>query len=254
MRLLAIAILLCATGMPAPAQAPARYKFEVIHSFPHDAAAFTQGLEYRNGFLYEGTGLQGRSSLRKVRLETGEIVRRIDLSPEFFGEGITLVGNEVLQVTWQSETGFVYRLSDFGLLRRFTYKGEGWGLTSDGRGEVFMSDGSSEIRVLDAKTLSEKRRIRVRDGESPVDQLNELEFVEGEIFANVWLTDRIARISPATGKVTGWIDMRGIDGPTDREVTGAVLNGIAYDSAAKRLFVTGKMWPRVFEIRLIPAN
>ena len=249
-----IAISLLACGPVVRGQAPVQYGFEVVRSYPHDAGAFTQGLEYRGGFLYEGTGLQGRSSLRKVRLETGEIVRRVDLSPDFFGEGITIVGEEVLQVTWQSEMGFVYRLSDFAPVRRFSYKGEGWGLTSDGQGNVFLSDGTSEIRVLDAESLVEKRRIRVTDGERRVDQLNELEFVDGEIFANVWLTDRIARISPATGKVTGWIDLAGLGGPADRDVTGAVLNGIAYDSSGKRLFVTGKLWPRLYEIRLVRAK
>ena len=254
MRRLITVALLCVCGPLLRAQSPVQYGFEVVHSYPHDAGAFTQGLEFRDGYLYEGTGIKGRSSLRKVRLDNGEIVRKIDLSPEFFGEGITVVGDEVLQVTWQSETGFVYRLSDFGFVRRFSYKGEGWGLTSNAGGDVFLSDGTSEIRVLDAKTLAEKRRIRVMDGDKPVDQLNELEFVDGEIFANVWLTDRIARISPATGKVTGWIDMAGVGGPADRAETGAVLNGIAYDPVAKRLFVTGKLWSRVFEIRLVRAK
>jgi glutaminyl-peptide cyclotransferase len=251
---LATVALLFICGPLLRAQSPVQYGFEVVRSYPHDAGAFTQGLEFRDGYLYEGTGLNGRSSLRKVRLENGEIVRKIDLSPEFFGEGITLVGDEVLQVTWQSETGFVYRLSDFGFVRRFSYKGEGWGMTSNSEGDVFLSDGTSEIRVLDAKTLAEKRRIRVTDRGKPVEQLNELEFVDGEIFANVWLTDRIARISPATGRVTGWIDMAGVGGPADRAETGAVLNGIAYDAVAKRLFVTGKLWPRLFEIRLVRAK
>jgi glutaminyl-peptide cyclotransferase len=231
---------------------PVEYSFQVVHAYPHDAQAFTQGLEYKDGFLYEGTGLNGRSSLRKTRLETGEVLRRVDLSPEYFGEGITLTGDEVLQITWQSRVGFVYGASDFQLRRRFSYEGEGWGLATNGR-EVFLSDGTSEIRVLDAKSLTEKRRIAVRDGSMPIDQLNELEFVDGEIFANVWQTDRIVRISPETGKVTGWIDLHGILGAEAPALeTGAVLNGIAYDAAGKRLFVTGKLWPRVFEIRLIP--
>jgi glutamine cyclotransferase len=232
---------------------PPEYTFKVVQAFPHDPNAFTQGLAYADGFLYEGTGLKGRSSLRKVRLETGEIVQRVDLAPEFFGEGITLVKDEVVQLTWQSQIGFVYNLSDFHLLRRFSYSGEGWGLTANGR-EIFMSDGTSEIRILDAGTLAEKRRFTVRDGDSPIHQLNELEYVDGEIFANVWQTDRIARISPSNGKVVGWIDLTGLLSPIYRLESGAVLNGIAYDSNRKRLFVTGKLWPSVFEIRVVPKQ
>ena len=229
------------------------YTFEIVRSFPHDRAAFTQGLAYRDGFLYEGTGLQGRSSLRKVRIETGEVVQHAELAQEFFGEGITIVGNEIIQLTWQSQTGFIYNLSDFRLLRRFSYSGEGWGLTTNGR-EIFMSDGTPEIRVLEPGTLAEKRRFTVRDGNTAIDQLNELEFVNGEIFANVWQTDRIARISPQNGKVVGWIDLKGLLSPVYHLEPGAVLNGIAYDSAGKRLFVTGKLWPSIFEIRLIPKH
>ena len=240
---------------PIHAERPVTYTYQIVQTFPHDPSAFTQGLVYRDGFLYEGTGLRGRSSLREVRLETGEVVQRVDLAPEFFGEGIALLKNEVLQLTWQSQTGFVYNLSDFHLLRRFSYTGEGWGLTTNGnRNELFMSDGTAEIRVLDGSTLSEKRRFTVRDGDAPIDQLNELEFVEGEIFANVWQTDRIARISPQSGEVVGWIDLTGLLSPIYRLEPGAVLNGIAYDSTRKRLFVTGKLWPNVFEIRLVPKH
>jgi glutamine cyclotransferase len=230
---------------------PPEYTFKVIRTFPHDSNAFTQGLAYRDGFLYEGTGLQGHSSLRKVRLETGDVVQRVDLGPEFFGEGITLLKNEVVQLTWQSQTGFVYSLNDFHLLRRFYYSGEGWGLTTDGR-EIFMSDGTPEIRVLDPDTFAEKRRFTVHDGNTRVQELNELEFVDGEIFANVWQTDRIARISPRNGEVVGWIDLKDLLSPVYRLQSGAVLNGIAYDSDRKRLFVTGKLWPNIFEIQLIP--
>ena len=227
------------------------YTCRIVHSFPHDRGAFTQGLAFRDGFLYEGTGIKGRSSLRKVRLETGEVIQRMDLAPEYFGEGITFYKNEIIQLTWLSQTGFVYDASDFRLLRQFSYKGEGWGLTTSGN-KVFMSDGTPEISVLDAATLSETRRFTVRDGDKKIDQLNELEFVEGEIFANVWQTDRIARISPQTGKVLGWIDLKGLLNPIYRLEPGAVLNGIAYDTGRKRLFVTGKLWPSVFEIRIIP--
>lgn len=227
------------------------YGFKVIHVFPHDPAAYTQGLVYYDGFLYEGTGLNGRSSLRKVRLETGEVLQRINLAPELFGEGIAIFKNQILQLTWKSETGFVYNLSDFRLLRKFSYAGEGWGLTTNGQ-EIFLSDGTSAIRVLDGNTLQEKRRFNVRDGDAPVTELNELEFVHGEILANVWHTDRIARISPKTGRVTGWIDLSGILSPIYRRDEDAVLNGIAYDAKGNRLFVTGKLWPSIFEIQLVP--
>jgi glutamine cyclotransferase len=230
------------------------YTFKIVHAFPHDSAAFTQGLAYRGGFLYEGTGLKGASSLRKVRLETGEVLKRIDLAPDLFGEGITFYQDKIIQLTWLSQVGFVYDANDFRLLRRFSYKGEGWGLATDGAphsNELFMSDGSSEIRILDAAALAEKRRFTVRDGDKPIDQLNELEYVEGEIFANVWQTDRIARISPQTGKVLGWIDLTGLLSPMYRRDAGALLNGIAYDATHKRLFVTGKLWPTVFEIRIV---
>ncbi len=258
---LAVAFLFTALGpflfsqspRPIPVKRPSEYTFKIVRAFPHDRAAFTQGLAYRDGFLYEGTGLHGQSSLRKVRLETGEVVQQVDLAPEFFGEGIALFENEVVQLTWQSHAGFVYNLSDFRLLRRFSYSGEGWGLTMNGR-EIFMSDGTSKIRVLDAGTLVEKRRFRVHDGTIPITQLNELEFVEGEIFANVWQTNRIARISPQSGRVVGWIDLKGLLSPIYRLEPGAVLNGIAYDPDHKRLFVTGKLWPSIFEIRLVPKR
>jgi len=239
---------------PRPSPTP-EYTFRIIHTFPHDSTAFTQGLAWRDGFLYEGTGLKGASSLRKVRLETGEVVRRLDLAPDLFGEGITFYKNEIVQLTWLSEKGFVYAADDFRLLRQFSYQGEGWGLAANDRSnEIFMSDGTAEIRVLDGGTLTEKRRFTVRDGAKPIDQLNELEYVEGEIFANVWQSDRIARISPQTGQVLGWIDLTGLLGPMYRREGGAVLNGIAYDPIHKRLFVTGKLWPTVFEIRLLSAG
>jgi len=243
-------------GQPSQAPGPRRppeYTFKIIRTFPHDPAAFTQGLVYHDGFFYEGTGLNGRSSLRKVRPETGEVVQHVDLPSEYFGEGIAIVRNKVIQLTWQSHVGFVYSLSDFKLLKQFSYAGEGWGLTSRGN-ELFMRDGTAEVRVLDAVTLKEKRRFTVRDGDTPVDQLNELEFVEGELFANIWQTDRIARISPQSGKVLGWIDLSGLLSPVYRRQDGAVLNGIAYDSIHKRLFVTGKLWPSIFEIQLLPKT
>ena len=239
------------TSHQVSAHPPQEYTFTIVSAYPHDATAFTQGLAYRDGFLYEGTGRNGQSSLRKVRLETGEIVRQVNLEPDLFGEGITLLNDKVIQLTWKSEIGFVYDLNSFRLLRRFSYSGEGWGLATDGR-DLLMSDGTSEIRVLDGETFQEKRRLRVHDGSTPVNQLNELEFVEGQIFANVWHSNRVARIFPQTGNVVGWIDLTGLLSPMYRLEPEAVLNGIAYDPVGKRLFVTGKLWPRVFEIRLIP--
>jgi len=242
-------------GQTPQASAPAKpeYTFTVVQVFPHDTSAYTQGLAYRDGFLYEGTGRNGRSSLRKVRLETGEVIQRVDLGSEFFGEGITIVQNKVLQLTWTSKVAFVYDLNDFHLLRKFSYSGEGWGLATDGR-ELFLSDGTSEIRVLDVETFHEKRRLKIHDGSTPIEQLNELEFVEGQIFANVWHSNRIARISPQTGDVVGWIDLSGLLSSVYRLEPEAVLNGIAYDPSRKRLFVTGKLWPSVFEIRLAPKR
>jgi glutaminyl-peptide cyclotransferase len=239
----------------SPARAPQsksvpQYTFKVVHVYPHDSEAFTQGLVYHGGFLYEGTGLNGRSSLRKVRLETGEVLQHTDLVPDYFGEGIAIFDDQVFQLTWQSQTGFVYKLNDFSLVRRFSYPGEGWGLTTDGR-DLYMSDGSAEIRVIDPAGFREKRRIKVHDGDTAITELNELEWVEGELFANVWQTDRIARISPVSGRVTGWIDLKGLLSPMYKLEEGAVLNGIAYDAKGKRLFVTGKLWPKVFEIQLV---
>ncbi len=232
---------------------PVEYTYRVVREYPHDASAFTQGLAFQERILYEGTGLQGQSSLRKVRLETGEVIQKVNLPGEFFGEGIAVLKDEIVQVTWQSQVGFVYRRDDLSLLRRFKYPGEGWGLATDGQ-DLFLSDGTSDIRVLDGATLTEKRRITVRDGNAPVILLNELEIVDGEIFANVWQTERIARISPTTGKVTGWIDLAGLTPAGVQLELGAVLYGIAYDAAGKRLIVTGKLWPKIFEIELIPKR
>jgi len=231
--------------LPAP-----EYGFRVIKTYPHDRSAFTQGLEYRDGVLYEGTGMTGRSSVRKVELATGRVLQKFDVPPPFFGEGITVLNQQVLELTWQSQTGFVYDKSSLQLLRSFSYAGQGWGMTNDGR-QIYMSDGSSEIRVWDPATLKEVRRITVKDGSTPITQLNELEWVRGEIYANVWQTERIARISPADGKVLGWIDLTGILPKTERPDPDAVLNGIAYDAPGDRLFITGKLWPKIFEIKIV---
>jgi glutamine cyclotransferase len=235
----------------ARAAAP-EYGYQVVHVYPHDRTAFTQGLEYRGGFLYEGTGLEGRSSLRKVKLETGEVLQKIDLSPQLFGEGITVINQHIIELTWKHQLGFVYDQSSFKRLRTFNYPGEGWGLTNDGS-QIYMSDGSSQIRVWDATTFQEKKRLKIHDGARAIEELNELEWVHGEIYANVWQTDRIARISPVDGSVVGWIDLAGILPTADRGGVD-VLNGIAYDSLGDRLFVTGKLWPKLFEIKLVPKR
>jgi len=195
----------------------------------------------------------GRSSVRKIDLDSGRIIQRYDLPQPFFGEGITVLNQQILELTWQSQTGFVYDKSSFQVLRSFDYPGEGWGLTNDGK-QIYMSDGSANIRVWDSATLKEIRRITVKDGATPVTQLNELEWVRGEIYANVWQTDRIARISPVDGRVLGWIDLSGILPKSERPDPDAVLNGIAYDAAGDRLFVTGKLWPKIFEIKLVPKK
>jgi glutamine cyclotransferase len=247
-----IACGLAAAVLTAVAQTP-EYGYQVIHAYPHDPDAFTQGLEFRAGFLYEGTGLKGRSSLRKVKLETGQVVQKIDIDPQYFGEGITVLNQQVIELTWQSETGFVYEQPSFRLLRSFNYPGEGWGLANDGQ-KIYMSDGSAQIRIWNPGTLQEERRITVTDRGQPILNLNELEIVRGEIYANVWQTDRIARISPADGRVLGWIDLTGILSAADRLGTIDVLNGIAYDVLGSRLFVTGKLWPKLFEIKVIPLH
>lgn len=232
------------------AQAP-QYGYRVIHVYPHDRSAFTQGLEFRAGFLYEGTGLNGHSTLRKVKLDTGQTVQQIALSPEYFGEGITVINQQIVEITWRTEAGFVYDQNSFRRLRSFSYSGEGWGLANDGT-QIYMSDGTAEIRVWDPVTLQEKRRFTVRDGSNPVTHLNELEFVRGELYANVWQTDRIVRISPTAGRVLGWVDLAGLLDAADRIEHVDVLNGIAYDVLGDRLFVTGKLWPKLFEIKLVP--
>ena len=233
----------------APAGAPLpTYRYTIAATYPHDPNAFTQGLQYLDGFLYEGTGLNGRSSIRKVELTTGKLLQRRDVPSEYFGEGITIWKSMLVQLTWQSGMAFVYDRNTFAPLRTFKYRGEGWGLTHDGTNLV-MSDGTSELRFLDPDTFAERRRVRVTAAGKPVVALNELELVKGEIFANVWQTDRIARIDPKTGTVTGWIDLSRL--LTDRERAATdVLNGLAYDAARDRLFVTGKLWPKLFEIRL----
>lgn len=229
------------------------YTYKIINIYPHDPTSFTQGLVFDDGFLYEGTGLRGHSSLRRVDLETGTAIQSYGLQPQFFGEGITIYGNTIIQLTWQSHTGFVYDKDTFELLKEFTYPTEGWGITHDGK-KLIMSDGTSVLHFLDLETFEEIGSVNVYDTNGPVTRLNELEYINGEIYANVWQTDYIVRIHPQTGQVTGWIDLEGLLTPEECNQRADVLNGIAYDAENCRLFVTGKWWPYLFEIELIPEN
>ena len=246
-------------GTDLPATAPAlpvappltRYRYEVVNIFPHDPAAFTQGLVYLDDLFYEGTGRYGQSSLRKVDPATGSVLQQHDLTEEFFGEGIAVVGENIYQLTWKNGTGFIYDKESFTERQRFSYATEGWGLTFDGE-HLIMSDGSATLYFLDPTTLAEVRRVDVTVAAEPVVRLNELEYVDGRVLANIWQTDYIVRVDPATGVVDGVIDMSGLLAqapPSPAAVD--VLNGIAYDAEGKRLFVTGKLWPYVFEVRLI---
>jgi glutaminyl-peptide cyclotransferase len=236
-------------GQAAQGETLPTYGYTIVHAYPHDRDAFTEGLQFLDGFLYESTGLNGRSSIRKVKLETGDVLQRQDLPQQYFGEGITIVGRELFQLTWQSGVGFVYDRQTFKQLRRFTYRGEGWALTNDANG-LIMSDGTDTLRFINPANFAEKSRLKVTALGKPLKNINELEIVKGEIFANVWMTDYIARINAKTGKVTGWIDLRGLLTARERASTD-VLNGIAYDAQGDRLFVTGKLWPKLFEIRVM---
>ena len=224
------------------------FGYTVVKTYPHDPGAFTQGLQYVDGIFYEGTGLNGQSTIRKVKIGTGEVLQKRAIGPEHFGEGIVLFNSILYQLTWQSGLAFSYDGKSFEPKKSFQYRGEGWGLTSDGT-QLIMSDGTNELRFLEPGTFKEVRRIKVTAVGQPVKELNELEYVKGEVFANVWQTDYIARIDPKTGVVSGYIDLRGLLTPRERATTD-VLNGIAYDAKGDRLFVTGKLWPKVFEITL----
>jgi len=242
-----------APGFSASGQTPGgglpMWGFQIQHVYPHDPKAFTQGLQYVDGVMYEGTGQVGQSSIRKVDLPTGNVLKKRDVPPPHFGEGITVWKSSIIELTWQSNVAFVYDKTTFEPLRTFTYTGEGWGLTQDASNLV-MSDGTDQLRVLDPVTFAERRRIAVTAAGAPLRNLNELEFVKGEILANVWQTDYVARINPTSGKVVGYIDLRGLLTPAER-ASADVLNGIAYDAKADRLFVTGKWWPKLFEIKLV---
>lgn len=226
------------------------YTYQIKKTYPHDRGAFTQGLVFRDGHLWESTGQHGTSSLRKVELKSGRVLRSVSLAKEYFGEGMTILKGSVFMLTWQNGEAFVYAQDDFRQLKSYKYVGEGWGLTHDGDSLV-MSDGTSQLKFLDPDTFGVRRVLSVTDAGSPVAQLNELEYVRGEIFANVWQDDRIARIDPKTGRVTGWIDLSGLLPESEREEDTDVLNGIAYDESGDRLFVTGKLWPKLYEIRLV---
>jgi glutaminyl-peptide cyclotransferase len=250
-----LALLSIVSGTRVPAHASSRaqtrsapvFSYVVVNTFPHDPTAFTQGLIYRDGHLFESTGIKGQSSLRKVTLETGAVVERRVIDKRYFAEGLTDWGNRLLQLTWETNIGFVYDLATFTPIGTFTYTGQGWGLTHDGS-HLIMSDGTSALRFLDPATQQELGRITVKDGDRPIERLNELELVKGEVYANVWLTDRIAIIAPTTGRVTAWIDLAGLRAPASGRDD--VLNGIAYDAQRDRLFVTGKRWSNLFEIRV----
>ncbi|MGA2525086.1 MAG: glutaminyl-peptide cyclotransferase [Smithellaceae bacterium] len=223
---------------------------KVINIFPHDIDAFTQGLVYYKGYLYESTGLHGKSTLRKVDIKTGKIIKIIKLAHEYFGEGITILGNNIYQLTWLNKTGFVYDLVEFKKVRTFSYQGEGWGITTDGQ-YLFMSDGSSVISCIDPMTFAVVRKIIVHEGQQQIGSLNELEFIKGEIWANIFREDIIVRISPATGKVLGWVDLSLLYSLIPKNSRIDVLNGIAYDRNRDRIFVTGKLWPNIFEIKVV---
>jgi glutamine cyclotransferase len=237
-------------SFPGNSDAIPVYTYSVVNIYPHDPDAFTQGLVLEDGVLYEGTGLFGQSTLRRVELETGAVVQIRELSDQFFGEGITIYGDKIIQLTWQSNVGFVYDKTSFELLQEFNYSTEGWGITHDGT-RLIMSDGTSTLHFLDPQTFEEISQLTVFDSDGPVTRLNELEYIKGEVYANVWQTDRIARIAPGTGGVVGWIDLEGLLGAQDYTEPVDVLNGIAYDADNDRLFVTGKLWPKLFEIELI---
>jgi glutaminyl-peptide cyclotransferase len=242
------ALLLLPLAVCAAAQ-----DYTIVHTYPHDPHAFTQGLVFVDGHLYESAGQYGQSSLRMVDLETGRILQEQPVPAQYFAEGLAPWGSTLVQLTWQNHVAFVYDRFSFRLLRTLTYPGEGWGLTSDGK-QLIFSDGTPDLRFLDPATFRELRRVTVKDHGQPVKDLNELEMVHGEIYANIWYSDRIARISPETGAVLGWIDLAGLLPVNLRSSPEAVLNGIAYDAGHDRLFVTGKLWPRLYEIRVNGAR
>jgi glutamine cyclotransferase len=236
-------------GTPGAAGQPRVYGYEVVNAFPHDPDAFTQGLVFHGGALLESTGLERHSTLRRVELQTGRVLQKVEVPAQFFAEGLTLFGGKLYQLTWKAEKGFIYDPKTLEKTGEFTYVGEGWGLTHDAD-SLILSDGSDQLRFIDPNDYRVRRTVSVSDGGRPVEELNELEYVKGEVYANVWHQNRIARIDPQTGRVKGWIDLSGLLKPGEVSDEEAVLNGIAYDEAGDRLFVTGKLWPKLFEVRL----
>ncbi|CAN5694537.1 glutaminyl-peptide cyclotransferase [soil metagenome] len=233
----------------ANAESVPKYGYEIVNTWPHDNDAYTQGLVFHDGKLLESTGQEGRSSLRSVEPETGKVLKKINIPRPYFAEGITLFKGKIYQLTWQHQLGFIYDAERLEKLGEFSYRGEGWGLTNDGS-SLIMSDGTNRIRFLDPDNFRVNRTISVREGRTAVDRINELEYVHGEIYANIWHNERVARIEPQTGRVLGWIDLTGLRARSDANDNEAVLNGIAFDEANDRLFVTGKSWPTLFEIRV----
>jgi glutamine cyclotransferase len=254
MFLLLVGVVIVALSYPLltkPDEPEPEHAYTVVNTFPHDPEAFTQGLVFHEGRLYEGTGLRGQSSIRIVEMETGEITRIHRLPPEYFGEGITIHGDRIIQITWQSRVGFIYNISSLEALDTFGISTEGWGLTSDGS-SLILSDGTQTLHFLDPVTFQETRTVEVHEDDEAVRLINELEYIDGEIYANIWKTDMIARIDPLSGSVLGWLDLSELRDHIDDEPSIDVLNGIAYDDETEHLFVTGKLWPLLFEIELTP--
>ncbi|MBV8687624.1 MAG: glutaminyl-peptide cyclotransferase [Alphaproteobacteria bacterium] len=243
-----LALPACAASTPR--ETPV-YGYRIVKEYPHDPMAFTEGLFFLDGKLYESTGLNRQSTIREVRLEDGKVLRSVSIAPQYFGEGIVNWGPDIVSLTWQGGQGFRWNRADFRPKGGFRYQGEGWGLTQDGK-TIWMSDGTAQLRRLDPATLKEKGRLDVADNDQPVERLNELEWVKGEILANVWMSPRLARIDPGSGKVTGWIDLSDLVAENMNGDADAVLNGIAYDPARDRLFVTGKNWSKLYEIAIVP--
>lgn len=237
-----------AASASSPGDIPV-YSYEIVASYPHDTKAYTQGLVFLDGLLYESTGQYDQSSLRKVELKKGKVKKKIGVPGQYFAEGMTILNGKIYQLTWQQSKGFIYDLKGFKLEREFAYEGEGWGLTNDGQ-SLILSDGTNRLRFIDPATFRVVKTINVLNDNQPLTEINELEYIHGEIYANIWKTDKIARIDPQTGRILAWIDLTGLR-PSETLVNGEnVLNGIAYDEEHDRLYVTGKRWPTLFEIRL----
>lgn len=243
-------VLLNPSQTPIDSGSPTLYAYHIVKTYPHDTTAFTEGLVFDNGVLYESTGEYGSSSLRRVNLENGMVQQEVMLPNQYFGEGLTVVNDSLVQLTWQSNIGFIYDKQTFRLRGNFSYSSQGWGLTYNGS-ELIMSDGTSNLTFLDPATFQKTGQISVHDGNTPVTNINELEYVKGDLYANIWLQQKIAIINPQTGLVKGWIDLTGIYQSNN---TDDVLNGIAYDIQTNRLFVTGKDWPNLYQITITPTN